>query len=149
LDVNGLVQKAAKQKIDILLQPIKTQGPMGLTHSTWNQLTAVDNGYTLIRCASGGRSGAFDQYHRSHAQKITLPQDDSLVMAVPLFGHSTTGYSLWGNLLGWVSAVLVVCWVVLLVLLRLKSWSRFSYQFRAFLESLDAHFGNRSAISGA
>lgn len=125
-----------------MLQPAISYGPLGSLQTEINKLTSVESGFTLLRCDGGGVSGAFDQYHRTHTQKMTRPNNDSLVMSVPLFGRSRTAFALWGNLLGWVCVVIALLWLVLVTLLHFKGYNRFSYQFRTFLESLDAHFGN-------
>jgi apolipoprotein N-acyltransferase len=59
-DFPALIRQAGAHAADVLLQPSQTWGPASfrLRHAYGNGLRAVENGYTLVRCASDGVSGA-------------------------------------------------------------------------------------------
>jgi hypothetical protein len=57
-DFPSWVRGAGWDKVDVFLQPSWTWGPIGPLHAYDNAYRAVENGFQLLRCSSGGLSGA-------------------------------------------------------------------------------------------
>lgn len=92
----------ARTKADILLLPGWDWPQMGYIHTMrMARLRAIENGYSLVRIAYQGVSGAFDPYGRVIASQNTLPGGASTMLVdVPTQGVRTL-HGLTGDLFAW------------------------------------------------
>eukprot|EP00850_Spirogloea_muscicola_P017351 SM000148S01028 [mRNA] locus=s148:175677:177499:- [translate_table: standard] len=112
MEFPGFIRQAGAKRVDIMLQPSWTWGPIGAMEARNDAVRAAENGFTLLRCSSTGVSA------------ITTPLeelDSGLVTAqMPLTQHVRTFYSVAGFLLGY---VLTAAALLLLLLAFLPLWA--------------------------
>ena len=97
---------------DIILQPSATWGPNGPFHAYVNRLRAVENGVTMIRCASNGVSGVYDAFHRVRLEEYTLGRGSGYVTRVPLYGRRWTLYGQVGSGAILVGLIMATSWML-------------------------------------
>ncbi|KAK9729531.1 hypothetical protein K7432_000213 [Basidiobolus ranarum] len=100
LDFNSFMRQAGENEVDILLQPSWTWGPIGKYHSEIQSFRAVENGMTILRCSSWSPSTVYDSTHHLYAYKQNLGVG-SMLAEVPLRRHTTTLYTIFGDLFAW------------------------------------------------
>eukprot|EP00741_Cyanophora_paradoxa_P023060 tig00021537_g22270.t1 len=110
-DSPAMVRAAAGA--DFLLQPSWTWGPIGEYFAADNALRALEAGFTLFRCTTGGVSGAFGPYGEVFGMK-TIGRAGSMVLEVPRYGPVVTLYALWGDLVGWTALALTAAFLLFL-----------------------------------
>jgi len=114
MDFPSYLRQAGSAGVDLLLQPSNTWGPIGAYHFRENALRAVENGFTHVRCNSGGFSGVatplFDFVH--HTASLSRK---TLLFSVPLRRHTWTPYASGGlHLLEWLNLAAAVCMLAML-----------------------------------
>ncbi|KAI3635042.1 hypothetical protein MIR68_006608 [Amoeboaphelidium protococcarum] len=120
-DFYDIVQ-SSDHKVDVMLQPAAEFGPSVPMHTQMNRLTAVQNGFTLLRCAKGGYSGVYDAFYKVQSEKATIAHNFTMYETyMPIFQHQSTAYGAYKDLLGWIATAVTGIWIILLVLLGLKS----------------------------
>ncbi|MFI0419324.1 nitrilase-related carbon-nitrogen hydrolase [Spongiactinospora sp. 9N601] len=91
----------ARVSADIMLVPARDWAEIGPVHSQKALLRAVENGYSMIRQAEFGVSGAFDPQGRTLAAHDHASGDRHVVFSdVPTRG-TVTGYGNAGDLFAW------------------------------------------------
>ncbi len=92
----------ARIRADILLLPAWDWPEMGYIHTMrMARLRSIENGYSMVRVAYQGVSGAFDPYGRVLASQNTLPGGASTMLVdVPTRGVRTL-YGMTGDLFAW------------------------------------------------
>lgn len=113
MDFPGFLRQAAAARVDVLLQPSNTWGPIGAYHFADNALRAVEGGFTHVRCSSGGYSGVATA-RRSFVHHIASLNARALSLSVPLSRALWTPYAHGGFLLEWVVlAAAVALWLLM------------------------------------
>src|SRR6185503_12136590 len=86
---------------DILIVPARDWAEIGAVHSQKANLRAVENGYSMIRQAEFGTSGAFDPQGRVLSSHDYASADIHVVYSdVPVRGRATVYRSV-GDLFAW------------------------------------------------
>ena len=109
MDFPQYLRQAGAAGVNLLLQPSNTWGPIGDYHFRGNALRAVENGFTHVRCSSGGYSGVATPFY-SFAQHSATLHNETLAFRVPVRSPVWTIYSHAGFLLEWavvIAAVLI------------------------------------------
>ena len=96
-------------------------GPIGIVHARMGAQRALENGFTLFRCSSGGVSGVYDAYGNVLTETIlgTKANDVgnaalSYTARIPILPRVSTLYSVLGDSLGilclslWILAMALV-----------------------------------------
>jgi len=133
-DFPTFIQKTTRKHFSsseslIMLQPGWDWGPIGIVHARMVAQRAVENGFTLFRCSSGGVSGVYDAYGNVITETImgtklhdTLKSASSYTARIPILPRVRTPYSLLGDSFG------IICfflWVILMFLVMVRdSWIR-------------------------
>ena len=80
----------------------KHRGPIGQYHALDNAVRAVENGFTLFRCSSGGVSGVWDGNYQAKAFSRTSDKLNTFTVNLPLTKnqHRFTLYPVIGYLFG-------------------------------------------------
>lgn len=92
------ISQANTHKVDLMLQPSWTWGPIGTYHEQSNIIRAVENGFTLFRCVSQGISGVFEPtLNSAYNQKVASINNDKYLFYLPLQKRVATLYSYIGN----------------------------------------------------
>lgn len=92
MDFPSYLRQAGAAGVNVLLQPSNTWGPIGAYHFRENALRAVENGFTHVRCSSGGYSGAATPFY-SFVHHIATLDYSTVAFAVPLREPLWTPYS--------------------------------------------------------
>eukprot|EP00850_Spirogloea_muscicola_P018523 SM000170S02695 [mRNA] locus=s170:230753:236966:- [translate_table: standard] len=101
MEFPGFIWQAGRKRVDIMLQPSWTWGPIGTMEARNDAVRAAENGFTLLRCSSTGVSAIITPLYRTLLWREEL--DSGLVTAqMPLTRHVRTFYSVAGFLLGYV-----------------------------------------------
>eukprot|EP00301_Raphidiophrys_heterophryoidea_P026087 c8915_g1_i1.p1 GENE.c8915_g1_i1~~c8915_g1_i1.p1 ORF type:complete len:325 (+),score=87.75 c8915_g1_i1:736-1710(+) len=120
LDFPQFVQQAGAAKVDLLIQPSQTWGPIRELHSMMDSTRAVENGLTLLRCSSYGFSGIYNTYHRTLASYESAGEG-LMIAQLPLTKHTHTMYAAMGEWFGWLCLSVVGILLVLLVVARVRA----------------------------
>ncbi|GAA5807750.1 hypothetical protein MFLAVUS_001127 [Mucor flavus] len=109
----NFIGQASTHKVDVMLQPSWTWGPIGTYHQQGNILRPVENGFTLFRCVSQGVSGIFEPtLNGVFNQKVASNNVEKYVFYLPIQKRLVTLYSYIGDFFGYVC---LMASVVLLV----------------------------------
>lgn len=93
----------ARVSADIMIVPARDWAEIGGVHSQKASLRAIENGYSLVRQAQYGLSGAFDPQGRSlSAQDYAATKDPTMIADVPTRATPTI-YGLIGDAFAWLS----------------------------------------------
>jgi apolipoprotein N-acyltransferase len=97
------IKQASTHKVDVMLQPSWTWGPIGTYHQQGNMLRAVENGFTLFRCVSQGVSGIFEPTLNSvMTQKVASNNEENYLFYLPIQKRRDTLYGYVGDGFGWI-----------------------------------------------
>jgi apolipoprotein N-acyltransferase len=103
-DFASYLHQASTHRVDVMLQASWTWGPLGHLHADMDRVRAVENGFSMVRCSSGGTSGVYDPFGN-----ILLTSDDAGVGGflgfVPLHARVWTVYGLIGDAFAWICVV--------------------------------------------
>eukprot|EP00457_Paulinella_chromatophora_P008304 gb/GEZN01008335.1/.p1 GENE.gb/GEZN01008335.1/~~gb/GEZN01008335.1/.p1 ORF type:complete len:325 (-),score=17.71 gb/GEZN01008335.1/:346-1320(-) len=108
------ITQASREKVDVMLQPSWTWGPLGAWHAHMDRVRAIENGFTLIRCSSGGTSGVYSPF----GEALVSSQDSrtgGFSAYVPLGSRQFTFYGVFGNTFAWFCVVFSVLYMCLLL----------------------------------
>ncbi|KAI8992555.1 carbon-nitrogen hydrolase [Pilobolus umbonatus] len=109
----SLIKQASKHDVDVMLQSSWTWGPIGTYLGQTNQIRAVENGYTLLRCASQGLSGVFEpKLGGIFNQKVGSLNDEAYVFNLPVQKRFNTVYGYLGDVIVLISSaycLITVC----------------------------------------
>ena len=114
------IEDAYANKVSIMIQPVWNWGTTGILHAQMNRLRAVENGFTLFRCAKNGVSGVYDPFYRVLSEQITLGTDDGFTYGIPLLGTHWTLYSLMFDYLGIICMSVLCFWIFFVVYYGIK-----------------------------
>ncbi|KAG2233587.1 hypothetical protein INT48_009374 [Thamnidium elegans] len=107
------IGQASTHKVDVMLQPSWTWGPIGTYHQQGNILRPVENGFTLFRCVSQGVSGIFEPtLNGVFNQKVASNNVEKYVFYLPIQKRLVTLYAYIGDLFGYIC---LIASVVLLI----------------------------------
>eukprot|EP00667_Euglena_gracilis_P009736 EG_transcript_9896 len=99
---------------DLMLQPGWDWGPLGTMHSHMAAVRAMENGFTLFRCSSGGVSGVYGPYGDTRTEVITaMYTKDGYRTRVPRRPRVWTVYHATGDVFGFGC---MAVWMLLLVM---------------------------------
>jgi apolipoprotein N-acyltransferase len=93
---------------DILLVPARDWAEVGVVHSQKAGLRAVENGYSIVRQAEFGTSGAVDQRGRVLTAHDYAGSEVHVVQSDVPIRRATTVYSAVGDLFAWLCVAAVV-----------------------------------------
>ncbi|MCS7479476.1 nitrilase-related carbon-nitrogen hydrolase [Umezawaea endophytica] len=93
---------------DILLVPARDWAEVGTVHSQKAGLRAVENGYSVVRQAEFGTSGAVDQRGRVLAAHDYAGSETHVVHSDVPTERATTAYAVLGDLFAWLCVAAVV-----------------------------------------
>ncbi|KAG1456779.1 hypothetical protein G6F56_006757 [Rhizopus delemar] len=111
-----LLHQASELDIDVMLQSTWTWGPTGTYHAQTSHTRAVENGFTLLRCASQGLSGIFEPTMNSiFNQKVASLNAESYVFYLPIQKRIHTLYGCIGDTLSYVAMVSTLAIVALTI----------------------------------
>lgn len=113
------MQAAYNNQIAIMFQPTWNWGATGILHAEMNRVRAVEFGFTLVRCASNGVSGVFDQFYRILMQQLTT-NTGSFVYNVPLFGWRWSLFRVMPDFLAIACMAVFAFWIVFLIIFGLR-----------------------------
>lgn len=92
------ISQASSLKVDLMLQPSWTWGPIGTYHQQTNTLRAVENGFTLFRCVSQGVSGIYEPtLNGIFNQKVASINAEHYIFSLPLQKRVATLYGYIGD----------------------------------------------------
>jgi apolipoprotein N-acyltransferase len=111
-DFPGLVRVDA----DILIVPARDWAEISLVHDRMATMRVVENGYSMIRQAEFGVSGAFDPQGRTLSAHLYERSDRHVVLSEVPVGGSATPYRAIGDVFAW----LCVAGTVVLIGLALR-----------------------------
>eukprot|EP00457_Paulinella_chromatophora_P003280 gb/GEZN01003287.1/.p1 GENE.gb/GEZN01003287.1/~~gb/GEZN01003287.1/.p1 ORF type:complete len:608 (-),score=63.63 gb/GEZN01003287.1/:64-1887(-) len=114
-DFPSFLHQASVHSVDVMLQPSWTWGPLGALHSQMDRVRAIENGFTLVRCSSGGTSGVYSPY----GETLLTSEDANtggFLGDVPLGPRVFTFFGVFGNTLAWCCVGFSVFYVLLLCL---------------------------------
>lgn len=95
---------------------IYSLGPTGTYHAQTSHTRAVENGFTLLRCASQGLSGIFEPTMNSiFNQKVASLNAESYVFYLPIQKRIHTLYGCIGDTLSYVAMVSTLAIVALTI----------------------------------
>lgn len=109
LDFPPLLRQASAQNIGLVVGPSADWSDIAVLHARMAGIRAVENGFTLLRPTSGGRSIAVDTRGRVIAQ-VDFP-DDVMVAHVSA-RRSRTLYGMVGDLFSWLCLVGLALYVI-------------------------------------
>jgi hypothetical protein len=116
MDFPSFLRQAGAARVSVLLQPSNTWGPIGDYHFRTNALRAVENGFTHIRCSSGGYSGAATPFY-SFVHRVATLRNATVSFTVPLRrGPVWTVYSHGGFVFEWAIAAMALAIAILTIL---------------------------------
>ena len=96
-DFPGLLRVDA----DIMIVPARDWAEIGAVHSQMANMRVIENGYSMIRQAEFGVSGAFDPQGRTLTEHVYQRSDQHVVVSdVPIRG-SATPYRMIGDVFAW------------------------------------------------
>ena len=100
-DFPEFIRQAAQGAADVLLVPSNDWKAVKDIHFQMTAFRAIENGLPLVRAASSGLSGAFDQWGRVlGVADYFAPGDRTLSVQVPV-GRIQTLYAKTGDLFAW------------------------------------------------
>jgi apolipoprotein N-acyltransferase len=93
---------------DIMIVPARDWAEIGAVHSQMANMRVVENGYSMIRQAEFGVSGAFDPQGRTLTAHVYQHSDQHVVVSdVPIRG-SATPYRMIGDVFAWLCVAATV-----------------------------------------
>lgn len=100
------IGQASTHKVDLMLQPSWTWGPIGTHHQQGNILRAVENGFTLFRCVSQGVSGIYEPtLNGLFNQKVASNNVEQYIFNLPLQKRVSTLYGYIGESFAYISII--------------------------------------------
>lgn len=120
-DFPDLFRKA--HTADLAFGPSWYWASIGYSFWKHNTFRAIENGFSLIKCAEEGISGAVDPYGRTLVALPTL-MDEVHVMEVPVQPGVATVFGSWGWVFGWLCVGLSPIVIALGALSRKRSGGR-------------------------
>ncbi|KAG1133466.1 hypothetical protein G6F42_001400 [Rhizopus arrhizus] len=94
----SFIRQASKLGVDVMLQSTWTWGPVGTYHAQTNSIRAVENGFTLFRCASQGLSGIFEPtVNGIFSQRVASLNAESYLFYLPIQKRVATLYGYIGD----------------------------------------------------
>mmetsp|Transcript_2364 Transcript_2364/g.3296 ORF Transcript_2364/g.3296 Transcript_2364/m.3296 type:complete len:537 (+) Transcript_2364:100-1710(+) len=112
--------RRASDSATLMLQPGWDWGPIGTLHAKMDATRALENGFTLFRCSSGGVSGVYSPYFETIYEKVMGTLDGEGTSAyttqIPQTKRVRTLYSYLGNFIGHLSTVFVILMLLLCVI---------------------------------
>mmetsp|Transcript_6518 Transcript_6518/g.7462 ORF Transcript_6518/g.7462 Transcript_6518/m.7462 type:complete len:225 (-) Transcript_6518:40-714(-) len=124
----------ASNGADLMLQPGWDWDVIGILHAKMDATRALENGFTLFRCSSGGVSGVYSPYFTTVFEKITGTKEgetDVYATQIPKIRRLRTLYSYIGGLIGYLCTLTTV----LLLLLSLVPKNRLPITLVAHLST--------------
>jgi apolipoprotein N-acyltransferase len=121
-DFPSYILQSSSKDADIMLQPSWTWGPLGKLHSQMDSARAAENGFTLLRCSSGGTSGVYDQKGIPLVLSENKFHDGGYVAHVPLPKRIFTLYGFMGDAVGYVAVAVAAILVVMASTRKVPSW---------------------------
>jgi len=98
LDFPSLMRQASREEIALLVAPSADWPTIADMHARMAVLRAVENGATLLRPTSGGRSLAIDAHGRV-TTRVDFPEDVMVALVSPASLRTVYGYV--GDLFSW------------------------------------------------
>ncbi len=117
-DFPSFIAQASRHDINLMLQPSWTWGPLYRQHLKQDRLRAVEQGFTLFRCGSGGISGGYSPSGEVWGQKF-ISDSGTLVVDIPLQDRIWTVYSAVGDVTG------IACCTLMVVYFMFVMWCAF------------------------
>lgn len=111
-DFPGLVAKAGAAEADVLVVPAGDWAEVAALHADMASVRAVEQGLSVLRVASAGRSTAVDPYGRVVAAHRWSPRGPDTLAGVLPVGRIPTAYSTLGDLFGGTLALLTLLGIV-------------------------------------
>jgi len=123
-DFPEYIRKSAGDDASLMLQPGWDWGAIGILHARMDALRAIENGFTLFRCSSGGISGVYDSYWGTRFETIIGTEKFSnptfaYSTTIPKLARQFTLFTYVGSMLGY-SCTLV--WGVLIASIAVKEY---------------------------
>ncbi|KAI9478058.1 MAG: carbon-nitrogen hydrolase [Benjaminiella poitrasii] len=109
----SFISQASTHKVDIMLQPSWTWGPIGTYHQQSNIIRAVENGFTLFRCVSQGVSGIYEPTLSGiFNQKVASINAEKYSFYLPLQKRVDTLYGYIGDSFGFACMLITASLIV-------------------------------------
>jgi apolipoprotein N-acyltransferase len=89
-------------------------GPGGAYHAKSNSLRAVENGFTLFRCASQSISGVFEPTIQGmYNQRVGTYNDESYIFQLPIQKRMNTLYGYIGDIFSYMCLTAAIVMLVM------------------------------------
>ncbi|KAI8804873.1 carbon-nitrogen hydrolase [Cladochytrium replicatum] len=114
LDLPDFMNAAGEKSVEVLLQPSRSWGAVGLYQARSSALRAVEQGFALVQCSSNGISGVYGPFGETFEEHSTL-ETGEIVMSIPV--RITKVRTVYSDVKGWLFG-----WGLLLLTLFLTGW---------------------------
>ncbi|KAI8807839.1 carbon-nitrogen hydrolase [Cladochytrium replicatum] len=114
LDLPDFMNAAGEKTVEVLLQPSRSWGAVGLYQARSSALRAVEQGFALVRCSSNGISGVYGPFGETVEEHSTVDKGE-IVMTVPV--RITKVRTVYSDVKGWLFG-----WGILLLALFVTGW---------------------------
>lgn len=110
-DFPPLMRKAGKKEADLMILPSGDWREISPMHSNVARVRAIENGFSLLRPASGGVSLACDRYGRTIAKRDFYDSGEKILVASLRLDGMRTIYTQLGDVIPWTCLILLVLMV--------------------------------------
>lgn len=102
----SFIHRAGMDQVDIMLNPSWDWSTAGFFLAEISAMRSLENGFSMIRCASNGVSGVYDPWGQVVYRKITTRQGSAFTVDIPRIPHILTPYVFIGEVFGYLSLCL-------------------------------------------